>query len=576
MEPPERRLSREEIAKREIGRTDISPTLARFMVAVFLATIAAVPAIQTIQEVLLDGRNAKNSRRQNWYAIASAFDGISESYRKAEGGRFAKIVAANDRLLSNIHEYERRLEDESFLTRALLGPTQYWLARLGGLGNEMAYLGLDRWLFYRPGVDYVTGSGFLEPVALARRTAGGNEYTIPPQPDPRPAILEFQEQLSRSGVALVLMPTPDKSMVEPERFSPRYREPLESLQNPSFDRFAASMESAGVVIFDPTPVLLEHKRKTGRPQFLATDTHWTPDAMQAVAERLSEFIAEHAALPTRPARGYRSRAVSARNLGDIAVMMVLPSGQDLFPEQEVTVRQVLRPDGELWTPSADADILLLGDSFTNIYSMTEMNWGQAAGLAEQLSFTMDRSIDRIAQNDAGASATRQALALELGRGNDRLAGKRVLVWQFAMRELAVGDWKRLPYHASHPTATGRSSGPATAGAGREAVRGRIKAVSSVPQPGSVPYRHAIVAVHLTEVQSLRGPIDRPEIVVYLWGLRDNRITSAARYRPGQTVTLHLTSWQQAQERYGRYNRVELDDPEFQLIELPTYWGEEIP
>ncbi len=546
------------------------------MVAVFLATIVAVPTIQSIQELQVGRGSASETRWPAWYDIAFAFDGVSGSYRKTEGDRSAKVLAANARLLKNLHEYEGRLEDESILSRRLLGPTQYWLTRLGGLGNEKAYLGLDRWLFFRPGIDYVTGPGFLEPASLTRRASAGNEYTAAPRPDPRPAILEFQERLNQSGVRLILMPTPAKAMVEPERFSTRYRDWPDVLQNPSYQRFKTEMEAAGVLVFDPAPVLLERKQRTGQPQFLTTDTHWTPDAMQAVAERLSAFIAEQAPLPARPAIAYRGRSMTVRTLGDIAVMMKLPADQDLFPLQEVAIRQVLDPDGEPWQPAPAADVLLLGDSFTNIYSMAEMNWGEAAGLAEQLSFTMGRAVDRIAQNDAGAHATRQALALELARGNDRLAGKRVLIWQFAIRELAVGDWKRLSWNEVRPPRPGPSQGPAAPGTGLSQVRGRIKAISGVPKPGSVPYRDAIVALHLTEVESIRGTSPRPEVLVYLWGMRDNRLTNAARYRPGQSLTLDLTPWEQAQERYGRFTRVELDDPDFTLIDLPTYWVEEAP
>ena len=90
MERPEPRLSREEIAKREIGRTDISPTLARAMVAVFLVTIVAVPTIQSIQEILGGGSSASGSRWPGWCGIASAFDGVPESYRKTGGGWSAK------------------------------------------------------------------------------------------------------------------------------------------------------------------------------------------------------------------------------------------------------------------------------------------------------------------------------------------------------------------------------------------------------------------------------------------------------------------------------------------------------
>jgi hypothetical protein len=87
--------------------------------------------------------------------------------------------------------------------------------------------------------------------------------------------------------------------------------------------------------------------------------------------------------------------------------------------------------------------LLLGDSFTNVFSLEGMGWGAAAGLAPQLALALARPLDVIAQNDSGAFVTRQALARELAAGNDRLAGKRVVIWEFAARELSAGDWKRI-------------------------------------------------------------------------------------------------------------------------------------
>ena len=66
--------------------------------------------------------------------------------------------------------------------------------------------------------------------------------------------------------------------------------------------------------------------------------------------------------------------------------------------------------------------------------------GHGAGLVEHVSYALNRPVDRIVQNDNGAWATREML--QRG-GADRLSGKRVVVWQFAARELAAGDWKEL-------------------------------------------------------------------------------------------------------------------------------------
>jgi hypothetical protein len=92
-------------------------------------------------------------------------------------------------------------------------------------------------------------------------------------------------------------------------------------------------------------------------------------------------------------------------------------------------------------------VLLFGDSFSNIFSLEGMGWGAAAGLGPQLSLALGRPMDVIAQNDSGAFATRQALARELSAGEDRLQGKRVVIWEFASRELSVGDWKPIDWDA---------------------------------------------------------------------------------------------------------------------------------
>jgi alginate O-acetyltransferase complex protein AlgJ len=124
-------------------------------------------------------------------------------------------------------------------------------------------------------------------------------------------------------------------------------------------------------------------------------------------------------------------------------MLKLPEEQQLFQPQQVMVKQVQDASGNPWEPDAAADVLLLGDSFTNIFSLEGMGWGNAAGLGPHLALALGRPVDVIAQNDSGAFATRQALVRELQGGQDRLAGKRVVIWEFASRELSVGDWKPL-------------------------------------------------------------------------------------------------------------------------------------
>jgi alginate O-acetyltransferase complex protein AlgJ len=223
-----------------------------------------------------------------------------------------------------------------------------------------------------------------------------------------------------------------------------------------------------------------------------------------------------------------------------------------------------------WRPSKDAEILLLGDSFSNIFSLGALGWGESAGFAEHLSRALGgRPLDCILRNSDAAFATREILSRDLARGRDRLAGKKLVVWQFAARELAFGDWKLIEMKVGQP-APARFFVPST---GEEVVvNGTVEAISSVPRPGTVPYPDHILALHLTDlVVEGRTATEALEALIYLESMRDNVLTAAARLRPGDHVKLRLRAWINVSDRYEKINRSEIDDPAVQLEE--PAWGE---
>ena len=178
--------------------------------------------------------------------------------------------------------------------------------------------------------------------------------------------------------------------------------------------------------------------------------------MELAAAEMARLIEEKIVLSgTAVDRVWRQTPQEVKNLGDIAMMLKLRQNQGVFGEEVVTIRPVTDAAGVPWQPDPAAEVLVLGDSFANIYSLDMMNWGAAAGLAEQLSFALHRPVDTILRNDEGAFATREMLSRELAQGEDRLAGKKVVVWQFAARELAVGDWKLLDMTLKPPSKHGR-------------------------------------------------------------------------------------------------------------------------
>jgi len=433
-------VSREEVARIEVGHTTVSRPIAQLLIAGFLTVVVVVPVVELAGLRALRAQGLSNA----WSHLARlpaevrsrAFDAAASTREPVSA--WEHLVAANRSVLAAISRFERDLEDESLLGRTLRPPAQAVMTGSLGAGNERVYKGSDGWLFYRPDVEYLTGRGFLDPSELRRRVTAAAEWEAPPQPDPRLAIAQFHRNLEARGITLVVVPTPLKPGVHPERLARRYADGAGVLQNPSYREFVEAMTRAGVLMFDPSDVLAP-ERRTGE-QYLVSDTHWRPEAMEAVAARLVSFIEAHVDLPTSADPGYRIERQEVRSTGDTVQMLDLPAETTLYSPETVYLRRVLQADGSPWRSSREADVLVLGDSFSNIYALESLGWGTSAGFVEQLSYGLRRPVDRLVQNDEGAFATRAMLWLD----PRRLDGKRVLVYQFAARELAFGDWRVTP------------------------------------------------------------------------------------------------------------------------------------
>jgi hypothetical protein len=367
---------------------------------------------------------------------------LSQLYleRRAEEESPLLDLLRREPTVENLRQVEHDLEQASYAKAFVQPRLQLLLTRLGRVGNQRAVIGEDGWLYYTPGVLHVAGPGFLNADIQRQRELGERSADEAPiHADPRPAILDFHAALARRGIRLVLMPVPDKAAVEAASLHARGR-PSQLPDNPDFERFLAELRAQGVAVFDARQLLPSPEEG---PAFLVQDTHWTPAWMEHVARALGAYVNELGVLGPAPGHALHADEQSAERVGDLVDMLKLPEEQEVFLPQAVRIHPVLDAQGNAWEPDPSAEILLLGDSFTNVFSLEGMGWGAAAGLGPQLALALQRPLDVIAQNDSGAFVTRRALARELGAGNDRLAGKRVVIWEFAARELSAGDWQRI-------------------------------------------------------------------------------------------------------------------------------------
>ena len=539
-------------AHAEVGQTEVSRPVALTLVVVFVAIIAAVP----ITQAWMDYR-----------VLPVALNATATAPTRVGGpSQIARVIKGNRQVLAAIQRFTDRLDTDSLLARHLRPAVQLLLTERFGSGNERVYTGRDDWLYYASDVQHVVGRGFLDRGQLARRAAGGDSLSEAAAPDPRPALRAFNDALARRSITLVLLPTPVKPSIHPEQLG--LGASVAPVRNVSFSQFAEEMRAAGIVLFDPAPLLAD-LGALGDPVYLARDTHWRPDAVVAVAQELARFLERETPLPEPEPVSLDTRRVRVSDRGDIVGLLDLPAKWSPYPSETVEVRQILTADGRPWRPNPTADVLLFGDSFANIFSLEAMGWGTAAGLAEQLSFALGRPVDRLVQNANGAFASREALARELARGRDRLAGKRVVVYQFAIRELTHGDWRLVDLRTRRAVVASTVLTPKPGEVLR--VQGRVRQLTPAPRPGTVPYRDHIIAVDLADIDTDGGVAGGSEALVYFSSMEDNVWTAAASLVVGQTITLTLRPWAELAPELDGITRTELLEGNVTFAE--PWWGE---
>ena len=473
----------------------------------FLAVIIAVPVVQTTLELI------RQSRIQ------------------------ALTVFTNVPTRANLEGFEKDLVRQSIARKFVKPRLQLILSRDLGFGTTRVILGREGWLFYRPGIDWLTGPGLLDATRLAHRKRDLlDEGEANPSPDPLPAIRAFHQDCQKAGVHLVVVPVPDKATLQAAELTSRFdrKNPGEPPVNGDYRRFLEDLRASGVDVFDPTPKVV---RPGDPPRFLRQDTHWTPEWMEAVAHDLADYLKTRIPALRTGTHPWHVEETQVSRVGDLVELLELPEDQRLYPPQTVTIHRVIDPgDGRQWQSRAGANVLLVGDSYSNIYGTPDLDWGEAAGFPAQLARFLNGDVDVIARSGSGTTATRR----ELAHRPEPLAGKAVLIWEFAARELFQANWEIVPMTASRPGGSVRQvAPPSPASLAPLLLEGTIVATSRVPQPFTVPYKDCLTYVKLRVDRVVEGTHEDDQVIAVFWGMKDNVRLPAADYAVGKQLRLKL-------------------------------------
>ncbi|MBM3215671.1 hypothetical protein FJZ36_12235 [Candidatus Poribacteria bacterium] len=313
-------------------------------------------------------------------------------------------------------------------------------AFLGGLGDlareaeassQSVVVGEDGWLYFAPELRHLSVGEFWGDAA--KNVSRAN----PAYADPLPAILDFKRQLDNARIELLVVPVPAKAAVLPEPLARRVGVdlPADARIDRADAEFLRVLAEAGVWILDLAPSFRKHV-EDARPIYCRQDTHWSGAGIEIAAHAIAEALAAKPGLTaSTPRREFESRTIGVEIAGDLWTAL----GDAQLPKEHVQVTQALER-GRTVVPWRESPVLLLGDSHTLVFHGGDM-LATGAGLADHLALRLGFPVDLVGVRGSGATPSR----LNLMRRRDNLAGKRVVVWVFTVREYTEGQgWRLVP------------------------------------------------------------------------------------------------------------------------------------
>ena len=193
-----------------------------------------------------------------------------------------------------LRAFENKIDDESAIVLALRPKYQLAVWNLFSDPGEKVVLGAagdcigkscgregakpeDKWLFYRQDVEFL-----VQPSPLDVRSAKLD--------NPVKAIERFRDQLKAKGVELLVVVTPGKPSIYPERLTGKNSDAA-GLQSHG-KKILDSLTRAGFNTVDLyTPLLAAKSRDSEKgPLYLNDDTHWTPRGAEIAAGEIAAAV----------------------------------------------------------------------------------------------------------------------------------------------------------------------------------------------------------------------------------------------------------------------------------------------
>jgi hypothetical protein len=366
--------------------------------------------------------------------------------------------------MTTVHATLTKSRHHNWYLIALAGPTLIWLAlsprmMAADAGNSayrsaiqakvltaeksqsVVIKGVDPWLFFTPELRALTVGPFWGANAAAVSRSTNLQFA-----DPLAAIIDFNEQLKREGIELLLVPVPAKAAIYPEMLIAGVKSESPAVRiDTSHVEFYKVLKQQGVNVLDLHAEFEKQKSLAGEPLYCRTDSHWSGWGVQVAAKAIAGQIKNRPWYSKQPAQEKRATGsietepLQLQITGDLAV---LENEQHPAIETLQVKRVRVKAGSELRPIPTDADspVLLLGDSHTLVFH-DPLLFAESSGLVDHLAHHLELPLDLIGVRGSGANAAR----ISWRRRPDPLKGKKLVIWCFSFREFTenTDGWKKI-------------------------------------------------------------------------------------------------------------------------------------
>ncbi len=308
-------------------------------------------------------------------------------------------------------------------------------ARLAPTAKTIAVRGREGWLLLDGELRHVAAGPFW---GAAARAVGRAPQAS--RRDPLPAIADYARRVRESGRGLVFVPVPPKVIIHPEAVwgqAPKGADGAPLRLDPAQQELYRLLAEAGVEVLDPTALFLRARAAGTSRLYCQQDTHFGPAAVELLAAALAARVRREAWAADLPRAALQVEEREVRVEGDLWKMLRLETPRP--PAREVLRLRVIGTPGPAGlAPVADdprSPVLLLGDSHLLVFHVGGDMHAVGAGLAEHLALALGSPVDSLAVRGSGGTTEREGVARRARQDPAWLAGKRLLVWVVAAREL---------------------------------------------------------------------------------------------------------------------------------------------